>query len=139
MKSGSRMLILGAAIAAAATFLTYGSGPSIAGGIASMTSGVPHAGVAADAGVVTLAKDFKCCGKGGGGGIPPGPGGFKDGGGDGGKGGKGKGAKGPGWGPVIGGAIVLGLAHCAIRSERCEEEHGDGTERYWRCMRRAGC
>jgi hypothetical protein len=135
MKSISRKLVLGAAVAAGAAFLTFGSVQSIAGGVASVGSLQVEA--AADAGPVVLAKDFKCCGKGGGGGIPPGPGGLKDGGGGGGKGGKG--GKGPGWGPVVGGAIVLGLAHCAIRSERCEEEYGEGNERYWRCMRRAGC
>jgi hypothetical protein len=136
MKSIGRKLVLSAAVAGA-VFLTFGSMQSMAGGAASVAP--LQADAAAHAGAVVLAKDFKCCGKGGGGGIPPGPGGFKDGGGDGGKGGKGKGAKGPGWGPVIGGAIVLGLAHCAVQSERCEDEYGEGTERYRRCMRRAGC
>ena len=46
-----------------------------------------------------------------------------------------------GWGAgaAIGGAIILGMGYCATQSDRCEEEYGDGTGRYWRCMRRAGC
>jgi hypothetical protein len=135
MQRISRKLVLGAAVAAGAVFLTFGSVQSMAGGAASAAP--LQTDVAASDGPVVLAKDFKCCGKGGGG-IPPGPGGFKDGGGDGGgKGGKGGG--GPGWGPVIGGAIVLGLAHCAVQSERCENMYGDDNERYRRCLRRAGC
>jgi hypothetical protein len=140
MKSISRKLVLGAALAAGAVFLTFGSVQSMAGGVASVAP--LQADVAASDGPLVLAKDFKCCGKGGGGGIPPGPGGFKGGGGGGGGGG-GKGGKGggggSGWGPVIGGAIVLGLAHCAVQSERCEDIYGDDNERYRRCMRRAGC
>jgi hypothetical protein len=136
MQSISRKLVLGAAAAAGAVFLTFGSVQSMAGGVFSMAP--LQIDVAASDGRVVLAKDFKCCGKGGGGGIPPGPGGFKGGGGGGGgKGGKGGG--GPGWGPIIGGAIVLGMAHCAVQSERCEDIYGDGNDRYWRCMRRAGC
>jgi hypothetical protein len=99
----------------------------------------------ADAGAVILAKDkgVKCCGVGDGGGIPPGPGKFKaGGGGGGGKGGKGGNGGGNGWGAgaaVIGGAIVLGLSYCSAQSDRCEEEYDEDTARYWRCMRRAGC
>jgi hypothetical protein len=139
MQRISRKVVLGAAAAAVAVFLTFGSVQSMAGGVASVAP--LQTDVAASDVPVVLAKDFKCCGKGGGGGIPPGPGGVKGGGDDGGgKGGKGgKGGGGPGWGPVIGGAIVLGLAHCAVQSERCENMYGDDNERYRRCLRRAGC
>jgi len=138
----SRKLTLGAAAVAAALLLSPGSGLPTALGVASAAPLTPQAGSTADAGAVLLAKDkgpgdFKCCGKGGGGGK--GPGDFKDGG----KGGKGGGHHHHrGWGTgaaVVGGAIVLGLGYCAAQSNRCEEEYGDNTGRYWRCMRRAGC
>jgi hypothetical protein len=137
----SRNLTLGAAAVAAA--LLFGPGSGILLNSAAAGPLAPQASVAADAGAVILAKDkgpggLKCCGSGGGG-IPPGPGKLKGGGGGGGKGGKGGGH---GWGAgaaVIGGAIVLGLGYCSATSNRCEEEYGDDTGRYWRCMRRAGC
>jgi len=143
----SRKLTLGAAAVAAALLLLPGSGLPTALGVASAAPLATPAGSAADAGAVILVKDkgpggFKCCGNGGGGGIPPGPGDFKGGGGGGGKGGKGGGHHHHGWGPgaaVVGGAIVLGLGYCSAQSARCEEEYGDNTGRYWRCMRRAGC
>src|SRR5262245_41883319 len=138
MKSVSRKLILSAAIAAAATVLAYTAGPSIAGGVTSAAPLAPLASLDADAGPVILATDFKCCGKGRNG-ITPRPGDFEPNPTEGGKGGKGAEGGNGNWGAVVGGAIVLGLTHCAIRSERCEEEHGEDTERYWRCMRRAGC
>jgi hypothetical protein len=39
------------------------------------------------------------------------------------------------------GVIVLGtgIAYCAGTSASCEENYGEGTNGYWRCMRRAGC
>jgi hypothetical protein len=134
-------LTLGAAAVAVALLLAPGAGMSTTLGGATAAQLAPQAGVAADAGTVILAKDkgpgdFKCCGKGGGGGIPPGPGDFKGGG----KGG-GNHHHHHGWGAgaAIGGAIILGMGYCATRSASCEEEYGDGTGRYWRCMRRAGC
>jgi hypothetical protein len=155
MRAISRKLVLSAAVATGAALLTLGPVPSMAGGVAS----VAHLQTDATAGgsPTVLAKDFKLGGGGGGGGIPPGPGEFKGGGGGGGgggippgpgefkggggggKGGKGGKGGGHGWGPVVGGGIVLGLAHCAIQSERCEDTYGDHNDRYWRCMRRAGC
>jgi hypothetical protein len=108
-----------------------------------------QAGLEADGSLVTLAKKgFKCCGNGGGGGgggPGGGPGGFKPGGGGGGGGGGGKGGKGGGGGGggnfwLYGGsALVIGAGYCAVQSARCEENFGDGTRRYWRCMYRAGC
>jgi hypothetical protein len=104
-------------------------------------------GLETDSSQVTLIKnggDFKCCGTGGGGGGGfGGAGGFKGGGGGGGgKGGGGKGGSGSGghnfW-RYGGGALVIGAGYCAIQSARCEENHGDGTRSYWRCMYRAGC
>jgi hypothetical protein len=142
----NRKLILSTAALAAALFLAPGSGLPTALGAASAAPLASPAGPA-DIGAVQLVKDkgpgdFKCCGNGGGGGIPPGPDKFKGGGG----GGGGKGDKGGGnhhhhrrWGPAIGGAIVLGLGYCSAQAARCEEEYGDNTGRYWRCMRRAGC
>jgi hypothetical protein len=92
----------------------------MAGGVASVA--YLQTDATAGGGPVVLAKDFKLGGGGGGG-----------------KGGKGGKGGGPGWGPVIVGGIVVGLAHCAIRSERCEDIYGRHNEHYWRCMRRAGC
>jgi hypothetical protein len=39
------------------------------------------------------------------------------------------------------GIIVLGtgVAYCTAQSANCEENYGEGTSGYWRCMRRAGC
>lgn len=39
------------------------------------------------------------------------------------------------------GVIVLGtgIAYCAGTSSSCAENYGEGTNGYWRCMRRAGC
>jgi hypothetical protein len=145
MRTIQSKLTLSAAAIAAALLLAPGSGVSGALGPAAAAPIGPQAGI--DAGPVVLAKDkgIKCCGGGGGGGIPPGPGNFKP-GGKGGGGGKGdKGGKGGGWnhnhgvGLAIGGAIVLGMGYCAAQSERCEDEYGEDTGRYWRCMRRAGC
>ncbi len=139
-----RNMTLGAAAVAAA--LLFASGPTTLS-VATAAQLAPQAGYAADTdAAVILAKDkgpggFKCCGNGGGGGIPPGPGDLKPGGGKGG-GGKGGGHHHHhhGWGAAaIGGAIVLGMGYCSTQSDRCEEEYGDGTGRYWRCMRRAGC
>jgi hypothetical protein len=141
----NRKLILSAASLAAALFLAPGSGLPTALGVASAAPLAPLA-EPTDIGTIRLVKDkgpgdFKCCGNGGGGGIPPGPDKFKGGGGgDGGKGGKGGGNHHHHhWGPAIGGAIVVGLGYCSAQSARCEEEYGDNTGRYWRCMRRAGC
>jgi hypothetical protein len=139
----SRNLTLGVAAVAATLLATPGLGMSTTLGGAGAAPLAPQT-MSADAGSVILAKDkgVKCCGVGGGG-IPPGPGKFKDGGGGGGgKGGKGGDGGGNGWGvgaAVVGGAIVLGLGYCSAQSERCEEEYGEDTSRYWRCMRRAGC
>jgi hypothetical protein len=136
----NRKLASSMAAIAAALVLAPGRGLPIGPGTASAAALAPLAGYVADADVVIPAKDdgpgdFKCCGKGGGG-IPPGPGKFKGGGG-----GKGGGHH-HGWGggaAVIGGAVILGLGYCSAQSARCEEEYGDDTGRYWRCMRRAGC
>lgn len=143
MTSINRKLILSTAALAAALFLTPGSGLPTALGVASAAPLAPLA-ESADIGAVILAKDkgpgdFKCCGNGGGGGIPPGPDKFKGGGGGGGGKGGGNHHHHHHWGPAIGGAIVLGLGYCSAQSARCEEEYGDSTGRYWRCMRRAGC
>jgi hypothetical protein len=112
-----RRVVLGAAVAAAAVFFTTASG--LPGGAAAAGPLASQAGLAADAGTVILAKDFKSGGGGGSGGD---------------KGGKG----GNDWRPG-GGAIILGLAHCAIQSERCADIFGKHTGPYWRCLRRAGC
>ena len=39
------------------------------------------------------------------------------------------------------GVIVLGtgVAYCTVQAANCEENYGEGTGGYWRCMRRAGC
>jgi len=138
-------LTLGAVAVAAALLFGPASGLSTTLGGATAAQLAPQAGVAADAGPVVLVKDkgpggFKCCGNGGGGGLPPGPGDFKPGGGGGGgKGGGNHHHHHRGWGAAIGGAIILGMGYCATQSARCEEQYGDGTGRYWRCMRRAGC
>jgi hypothetical protein len=149
MTSTGRNLTLAAAAVAAALLLAPGAGMTTTLDAVSATSLARQMGTAADDATVILAKDkgpggLKCCGNGGGGGIPPGPGDLKPGGGKGG-GGKGGGGKGGGWshhhgwGAAIGGAIVLGMGYCAAQSERCADEYGDNTGRYWRCMRRAGC
>jgi hypothetical protein len=139
MNSIGKRLMLSAAVAAAAVFFTSTSGLPGAVDVAAAAPLAHQATFATDAGTVILAKDFKCCGKGGDGGIPPGPGGFKDGGGDNGKGGKGGKGGSAGWGPGVAGAVILGLAHCAIQTERCEGTYGADTDRYWRCVRRSGC
>lgn len=143
----NRKLTLSAAAIAAALVFAPGSGMSATLGVVSAAPLGPQALFGADSGAVILAKDkgpggFKCCGNGPGPKPPIGPGGFKAGGGGGGKGGKGGGHHHHGWGAgaaVVGGAIVLGLGYCTAQSNRCEAEYGDGTYRYWRCMRRAGC
>jgi hypothetical protein len=144
-KNLTKNLTMGAAAIAAVLLLTPGSGMTTTLDSASAAALASQAGYAADAGAVELVKDkgpgdFKCCGNGGGGGIPPGPDKFKGGGGGGGgKGGDNHHHHHRHWGPAIGGAIVLGLGYCSAQSARCEEEYGDNTGRYWRCMRRAGC
>ena len=104
-------------------------------GVASAAPPGAQAGVGYGSGHVILAN---CTGKGGGACKPGDPG--YPGPSKGGKGGKGGGHH-HGWGAgaAIGGAIILGMGYCATQSARCEEEYGDGTGRYWRCMRRAGC
>jgi len=142
----NRKLALSMAAVAAAVLLAPASGMTTTLDTASAAALAPQTGNAANPAVI-LAKDkgpgdFKCCGKGGDG-IPPGPGKLKGGGG----GDKGGGDKGGGhhhhrWGAgaaAVGGAIILGLGYCSTQSARCEEEYGDDTGRYWRCMRRAGC
>jgi hypothetical protein len=149
MKAIKSKLTLSVAAVAAALLFAPGSGVSGTLGSAAAPIG-PQTSLDTDAGTAILAKDkgpgnFKCCGNGPGPKPPIGPGDFKPGGGGGGGGGKGGGGKSGGWnhhhgwGAAVGGAIILGMGYCAAQSERCEDEYGDGTSRYWRCMRRAGC
>jgi hypothetical protein len=39
------------------------------------------------------------------------------------------------------GVIVLGTGagYCAVQAASCEQNYGEGTNGYWRCLRRAGC
>ncbi|HWE16391.1 MAG TPA: hypothetical protein VG758_04315 [Hyphomicrobiaceae bacterium] len=142
-------LALSAAALAAVSFAPL-SGTPKAVGVASAATLAAQAGLQADTSAVTLAKkgpagpgNFKPGGNGPGPKPPIGPGDLKPGG----KGGGGKGDKGGKGGHHhhhygvygIGGALILGAGYCAVQAERCATTYGDGTYRYWRCMRRTGC
>jgi hypothetical protein len=110
MRSLVAKLSLVAAVAAAATFFTSGSGLHGAVGVASAAPFGLQAGSEADASsMVTLAK----------------------------KGGKGKHHHHHGFWGV--GGIIVGVGYCTARSDWCAERYGAYGHWYRRCMRRSGC